>query len=75
MKPRKKVTKGSYDMDVDDKSVQVKGKTVERFDKSGEKTSERFKAKGNDEIKKVKTIKKKNKDGEMLVKKSKTVYK
>ena len=74
MKPKRKVTKGTFDMEVDGKKVEVKGKLKEKFSNTGEKKKEVFKARGKDVIKKTKEVKK-NKDGEMLVKKKKTVYK
>lgn len=74
MKPKRKVTKGTFDMEVDGKKVEVKGKLKEKFSKDGDKKKEVFKARGKDVIKKTKEVKK-NKDGEMIVKRKKTVYK
>lgn len=74
MKPKRKVTKGTFDMEVDGKKVEVKGKLKEKLSKDGDKKKEVFKARGKDVIKKTKEVKK-NKDGEMIVKRKKTVYK
>lgn len=74
MKPkRRKVTKGTFDMEVDGKSVPVKGKLVQRFDKEGNLVSEKFTAKGKDEIKRFKE-KKKRRGNEVLVKKRTVKY-
>tara|TARA_S200002703_G_scaffold23811_1_gene20676 strand:+ start:444 stop:671 length:228 start_codon:yes stop_codon:yes gene_type:complete len=75
MKPKKrKVTKGTFDMEVDGKSVPVKGKLVQRFDKEGNLVAEKFTAKGKDEIKRFKE-KKKRRGNEVLVKKRTVKYK
>ncbi len=75
MKPKKrKVTKGTYDMEVDGKSVPVKGKLVQKFNKKGELVAEKFTARGKDAIKRFKEKKKKT-GKEMLVKKRVVKYK
>jgi len=75
MKPKKrKVTKGTFDMEVDGRSVPVKGRMTQRFNKEGELISEKFTARGKNEIKRFKE-KKKRKGKEMLVKKRVVKYK
>ena len=60
MKPRKKknVAKGGYDVEVDNKSYEVQGKTVVKYNKDGTVRVRKFKAKGKKgtPVKKIKDV-------------------
>ena len=60
MKPRKKksVAKGGYDVEVDNKSYEVQGKTVVKYNKDGTVRVRKFKAKvkKGTPVKKIKDV-------------------
>lgn len=45
-RPKKKVRKGTFDVEVDGKEYGVKGKEVTKFNKDGTVKARKFKAKG-----------------------------
>jgi len=60
MRPKKKkrVAKGGYDVEVDNKSYEVQGKTVVKYNKDGTVRVRKFKAKGKKgtPVKKIKDV-------------------
>jgi len=75
MKAKKRVRKGTFDVEVDGQKIAVKGKEVIK-DRKG-KSKMTFKAKGTDSSNPIKRINDKNvfKNGYTKVDKKKTVYK
>ena len=58
MRPKKKVEKGTYSVEVDGKEYGVKGKVVVKYNKDGTVRVKKFKAKGEkgSPIKKIKDV-------------------
>lgn len=63
-RPKKKVTKGTWGVEVDGKEYEVKGKTVEKYNRDGTVRVRKFKSKGEkgSPIKSVKDVDRYRKD-------------